>query len=539
MHPIHAFSDGFVDRFAAHRPVLATFWGVAGHDHRWPDLSPAGVAAFATFLADERTTLDALPPASDRWDVLAVDIARATIDVEQQILASGAPYRALSHIASPFQLFHMALTHMHRTGAAPDALRARLRGLDEAFAGYREALRHGLDHGHPVAARQVRSCIAQGRSLLAERLLDGPELPEVAEAYAAYASFTDWLEETVLPRAPERDGVGEDAYRVAVRTFLHTDPDLDGTFAWGWTRVVELHAAIQEVLGRLALPDLATAVRTLQTAEHATAPDADAFLDRVRHWQANALQALDGLVPTPPIARNLRIERAPRGLPPGAWYLPPDEHGTRPGIVQYSLGDDRIPLFDQQSTAFHEGFPGHHLQLALQTTLQSRLSRLHRVVFHCTGFSEGWALYAEQLCDEQELYDDDVQRLGYLVNQIARAARVVLDIGLHTGRPMPVVGLPERVGDRPTGYTPGARFDFDRAVAFLTTIGGLRPEVSESEITRYLGWPGQAISYAVGQRALLEHRERFLASGGTLLGFHEHVLGSGTVPLARLGSDRR
>lgn len=533
-HPVFPYAHTLVERVAELRPSSATMWGVAGHDHRWEDLSPEGIAEVRSLLVAVRSEIDALPAATEEWSVLAVDILRTWVEQELADIDSGQPWRWLDHIASPFQMLHLALTHMDKAADA-DAIRARLAGLPQVLEGYRESLAHGLEVGERVAARQVRSCIAQGRNLVQRRLLDIVPGPEADAAHQAYAALTAWLEDTYLPQAEPADGVGEDRYLPAARRFLHDELDLDATYAWGWELVHELHTELQAILGRVAPGEtLEQAVVRWRTHPDTSAAGADAFLERVRGWQARALADLDGVLPVPDIARELRIERAPGGLPPGAWYLPPSEDGKRPGTVQYSLPEGRVPLFDQQSTACHEGFPGHHLQLAIQTTLRGRLSRLHRLGFHCTGFAEGWALYAERLVDERGGYESDVQRVGYLVNQIARACRVVLDIGLHTGRSIPSdVPLPT---DPSTGVEPGAPWTYERAVHFMTGIGGLRREVSESEITRYLGWPGQAISYSVGMRRMLELRDRFLGRGGSLLGFHEQVLGAGTVGLGRLAS---
>ncbi len=537
-HPIFALSDQLVERIAAHRPATATMWGLKDHDHRWEDISPEGTAAWRSFLVEARSELQALPPATDPWDALAVDVGLAWVGQEIDQVDSGEPYRWLNHVASPFQMIHLTLTHMDLGSPEGEAaVRSRLARMPELLDGYRRALEHGLGIGERAAARQVRSCIAQGRNLVANRLLHLVDGPEADAATEAYRRLTDWLEAHYLPRAAEEDGVGEARYLPAARAFLHDDLDLDATYEWGWELVETLHGELREVLGCVAPGrSLADAVADWRTDPATSADDADAFLRHVRSWQDDALARLDGVLPIPSIARQLTITRAPVGLPPGAWYMVPSEDGSRPGKVQYSLLDGRVPLFDQQSTACHEGFPGHHLQLAIQTTLHGRLSRLHRLAFLCTGFAEGWALYAERLVDEHGGYESDVQRVGFLVNQMARACRVVLDIGLHTGRPIPEdVALPRRsASGADTGVAPGAPWTFERAVCFMTEIGGLRPEVSESEITRYLGWPGQAISYSVGMGRLLDLRERFLAGGGTLPEFHERVLGSGTVGLGRL-----
>lgn len=528
-HPIHPWSHALVERIAEHQPSAATWWGIADFDDRWEDLSPSGVAHWASFLEGVGQELDAMPAADHTWDRLAIDVARAWLEQERSTHGSQAAFRHLGHIATPFQMIRHTLHHMPQdTTEQREAVRARLAALPTYLDGYRAALSHGIDIGERVGARQVQSCVAQGRNVVARRLLDQVPGPDADRAHHAFAAFTDWLEETYLPAAKPEDGVGEHRYQAAAGQFLHAPVDLDDAYAWGWTRVHELHAELVEVIGRVSPGrTLADTVQAWRTDPSTTARSPDAFLERVRGWQEQAMALLGELLPVPEVARTLEIERAPAGLPPGAWYSAPSEHADRPGTITYSLGEGPVPLFDQQSTACHEGFPGHHLQLSIERTLQDRLSRLHRLVFQCMGYAEGWALYAERLVDEHGGYDDDVQRAGYLVNQIARACRVVLDIGLHTGRAIPA-------GTRLPGVEPGAPWTFERAVAFMTHIGGLRPEVSHSEITRYLGWPGQAISYALGQRQFLTLRRTFLARGHSLATFHDRVLGSGTLGLGQL-----
>jgi len=537
-HPVFPLCHDLVEELAEHRPAAATMWGIPGHDHRWDDISPAGIATFRTFVVNARSRLQALPPATEPWDRLAVDIALTWADQMIDEVDSGLWFRFLGHVASPFQMIHLTLTHMDRsTPEGEAAVRARLAAMPEALDPYKQALAHGLTIGERASARQVRSCIEQGHSLVENRLLHLVDGPEADVATDAYAALTAWLEETYLPQADPTDGVGEARYLPAARAFLHDELDLDATYAWGWEAVHELYTDLVDVLGRVRPgASVAEAVEAFRSDPDTTSPDPDTFLAQVRAWQDDALDKLQDVLPVPPIARELSIERAPKGLPPGAWYMRPSEDGARPGKVQYSLRDGPVPIFDQQSTACHEGFPGHHLQLAIQTTLHGRLSRVHRMAFQCMGFAEGWALYAERLVDEHDGYESDLQRAGYLVNQLARACRVVLDIGLHTGRPIPDdVPLPRRSSSgADTGVEPGATWTYERAVDFMTEIGGLRREVSESEITRYLGWPGQAISYAVGMRRLLDLREAFLADGGTLPDFHERVLSSGMVGLGQV-----
>lgn len=539
-----ALSDRLVDRLAAARPASATVWGVRGHDAHWEDLSPDGWAAWGEVLAGARAELDALPPPGTRWDRLGMDVLRETLRAETDLVERQDPLGHLNHLVCPFQLVHITLGMMdaHSEAGLTD-IAARLEGLPALLRGYRQTLAAGLDAGRAVAGRQVASVVAQGDALVThrpfDRWADGPvaardpvlaaRLRRAADVgHGAYGELTAWLRDTYAPRASDRDAVGRDRYLAAARGFLGTELDVEPTLAWGWEEVARLQRALSAALA-VAAPgrSLAEAVAGWRTDPRATSPSPSAFLDRVRAWQDAGWAHMAGEIELPAALREVRVEAAPPGSPPGAWYTPPSEDHGRPGTITYSfVGDGPVPVFDQQSTAFHEGVPGHHLQLALQRSLGARITRLHRVIHHCTGYSEGWALYAEQLMDERAAYDDPVQRVGYLVNQIARACRVVLDIGLHLERPIPADAC----------FEPGQPWTFERGVRFMTEVGGLRPEVAHSEVLRYLGWPGQAISYKVGQKLILELRDAWRARhpAADPGGFHRAVLGSGTVGLGLL-----
>ncbi|MEZ4407010.1 MAG: DUF885 domain-containing protein [Polyangiales bacterium] len=246
----------------------------------------------------------------------------------------------------------------------------------------------------------------------------------------------------------------------------------------------------------------------------------------MRDRQAAALAALDGTHFTVPAQiREVAVREAPDGGALGAYYLPPSEDFSRPGTVWYSMsGDGPFPLWDEVSTAYHEGFPGHHLQCGTQVALRDKLSRLHRVAYGYSGFAEGWALYTESLMHELGFYESPDYYFGMLANQLMRACRVVIDIGSHLDLPIPADAV----------FHPGERWSFERGVEMMMAFGGMDRDYAESEVTRYLGWPAQAISYKVGQRAMLALRDDFVAEGGALKDFHQRVLETGNVSLELL-----
>jgi uncharacterized protein (DUF885 family) len=187
-----------------------------------------------------------------------------------------------------------------------------------------------------------------------------------------------------------------------------------------------------------------------------------------------------------------------------------------------------IPLYGHITTAYHEGFPGHHLQCGIQVALADKLSRLHRLSVWYPGYGEGWALYSEDLMNELGYFEKPEYVLGMLAAQLFRACRVVIDIGSHLELPIP---------KDQTNFHPGEPWTFETAVEMLVKRGDETGDYARSEVTRYLGWPGQAISYKVGQRVIKELRDELKRTKGAafdLKDFHARVLNSGPVGLELL-----
>jgi uncharacterized protein (DUF885 family) len=271
---------------------------------------------------------------------------------------------------------------------------------------------------------------------------------------------------------------------------------------------------------------LAEVFRLLKTDPARCAKDPEEFLRLMSERQARALSELEGShFDIPDQLRKLDIRIAPKGGPLGAYYVMPSEDFSRPGAIFYSLGEaGPIPLYDEISTAYHEGFPGHHLQVGLQVSLTDRLCRFHRVAEGYHGFAEGWALYAERLMHELGYFEKPDYVLGNLCAQMVRACRVVIDIGSHLDLPIP----------KDSPFHPGERWSFDLGVEMLRDWAELAPDHAVSEMNRYLGWPGQAISYKVGERVILALREEQrarLGSAFNLREFHAKIVGSGPVSL--------
>jgi uncharacterized protein (DUF885 family) len=189
-------------------------------------------------------------------------------------------------------------------------------------------------------------------------------------------------------------------------------------------------------------------------------------------------------------------------------------------------GNTEFRTWNELTTVYHEGVPGHHLQVAQTVYRSELLNKWRRLEAWTSGHGEGWALYAERLMAELGYMDDPGNRMGWLAGQSLRAARVVIDIGVHCG-----FDAPEEVG--------GGAWDYDKAWAYLTRYGFMDEKVLRFELNRYLGWPGQAPSYKIGERLWLQLRDEVKQREGDafdLKAFHRRALDIGGVGLDTLRS---
>ena len=534
MSGIYELSDQAVEAVAASDPMVATFVGVAGHDDRWTDLSPGGYEErrrLAEALLEEATACEVGSPDEQLARQVMIDTFRETIERHD----AGDHLRDLNNIVSPFQSVHDVL----ELTEDPEDVRHRLLGLPDALEGYRLTLAEGLSAGNPVPRRQVLAAIEQGRVWSGPQGFgehaDGDGFAEpVDAARGAYGRLADWLERVYLPSAAPTDAVGEERYLREARMHLGTTIDPRETYEWGWQ---ELGRLTEELAGTCARIDPgvppAVVIELLRTDPSRAAGTSAGFLEIMQARQQRALSELAGShFALDDRIRRIEVKASPPGGALAPYYTPPSEDFSRSGAVWYPLGGRAVfPLWEEVTTAHHEGFPGHHLQVGTQMALGDRLSRFHRLMVWKPGSGEGWALYAEHLMGELGYLDRPDYEAGLLAAQILRSARIVIDIGLHLGYPIPPVARGNAIG-----FHPGENWTFELGVEMLTRVAFQDEPFARSEVTRYLGWPAQAISYKLGERAILELRaERIAAAGAESpfdpVRFHSDVLRAGAVGL--------
>ncbi|MPR00446.1 DUF885 family protein [Modestobacter sp. I12A-02628] len=545
-------ADAHVAAVCALDPITATALGTDPASDRLPDTSPAGLDAEADL---DRATLDELERVLREDPALREDPVerRCARLLRERLTASLAQHQAgeglrqVSNLFSPLHSIRQVFSMMP-TATEEDwsVLARRLARVPEAYRGYRESLTAGADRGLFAAPRQVHTVVGQLGEWLAgpyfaSVVAAGPDslrtqLDDAARlADGAVAEVRDFLRDEYAPRAEGTpDAVGRERYARFARSWNGTDlgagTGLEDAYAWGWAEhqriLVEQRAAAHEVLAG-ATP--MQAMRWLD--EHGeSVQGVEQVRQRLQAMMDEAMDALDGthFSLAEPI-RRVEAMIAPPGSAAAPYYTRPTQDFSRPGRTWLpTLGRERFPLWDLVSTWYHEGVPGHHLQLAQWAYVSGDLSTYQTSLGSIGANVEGWALYAERLMDELGFLTDPGARLGYLDAQQMRAVRVVVDIGMHLELPIPDDAEGSLAEHRGKPWTP------ELARAFFGENCGRDAAFLDSELVRYLGMPGQAISYKLGERAWLAGREAARRAHGDafdLKAWHMAALSQGSLGL--------
>ncbi|MDY6869556.1 MAG: DUF885 domain-containing protein [Actinomycetota bacterium] len=530
---VDAVAERYLDTLAALDPCTATELGIAGGDRNYDeditDYSPDAVAGRAEAARSALKELRAVV-AVDETDAVTAAAMRERLGVLIDIHEAGLDVGELNVIASPLQTMRDVFDLMP-TDTADDwtVVDRRLAKLPERVPGYAGALRTAVAEGHPPAIRQVQRGIeqaAQIEQLFVDMVSGAAVAPALradldrhaAAAAAAYRDLGRVLREDIAPHARERDAFGRDAYRLMSRSFLGTEVDLDETYAWGLEHLNAIVAEQETVAERLyPLAGVAETIRRLDEEPRYQVHGTDALQAWMQDLSDRVVDALaDTHFDIDPALRNLECRIAPTQTG-GIYYTGPSEDLTRPGRMWWSVppGKETFHTWQETTTVFHEGVPGHHLQIGRAVVLADRLNRWRRLGCWVSGHGEGWALYAERLMAELGWLDDDGARMGMLDAQGFRAARVAIDIGVHCELTAP----------------DGGTWDADRAWDLLAGHCAQSEKTRRFELDRYLGWPGQAPAYAVGQRIWEKLRGTMLTRGMPLKEFHSRALDLGGLPL--------
>ncbi|PXY25028.1 hypothetical protein BAY59_23625 [Prauserella coralliicola] len=546
---VHEICDQFVDDIAAADPVAATMFGVASYDDQLTDYSPEGHAARASLAKRALRELEAATPADDGERVAkAVFLERIGLDVE--VHEAGLDVASLNVIESPVQNVRQVFDLMpSETTGHWENIAARMGKVPAALDGVRASLLAAAEAGNAPALRQIAKVAEQAEVWaglsggsgffvpLAESAGGVPdslraELGRAAHAaQEAYAELAGFLRAELAPEAPTKDAVGEDVYRLWSRYFVGANLDLRAAYDWGWEEFARVEREAKEVASRIAPgASLAGAARALDEDERYRVRGQRGFQEWMQGLSDEALNSLRGKhfdIPDELMALDCRI--APPGGGVGAYYSGPNEDFSRPGTMWWSVPQDRedFSTWREVTTVYHEGVPGHHLQIATAVHQAASLNRFQRMLAFTSGHAEGWALYAERLMRDLGYLEDDGNLLGMLDAHLFRAARVVVDIGMHLELEIPAG----------TGFHEGERWTPELGLEFMLTRTITDADHVRDEIDRYLGWPGQAPSYKLGEKLWLDARDEVRGRQGSafdLRDFHMRALRMGGMGLDTL-----
>lgn len=546
--------DKYIHDYAELDPIAATDWGLLADPAALPDLSPEGLDAKAELDRQFLASLPGLGVADevDRITAAALDDRLTLAGLLHQGHEDAAE---LNNLASPLQSVTQAFSLMP-TATVEDwrHIVERMDRVTLALGQYAESLQYAAQAGVVAARRQVLIGISQCRSIgkpgspgaffellikecpraVAAQIGEDQLLQAARTAGQAYLWLADWLEERLLPQAADRDPVGRQRYELFSALFVGARVDLDETYQWGIEELQRIVALQESIAADLYGPgtEVGEAYRRLNAEKRYHLNGEDALLSWLQTTGDQAIADLNGTQFT--IAPELQVLQA-RIAPSkegGVWYTGPSADFSRPGQMWWSIpeGETVFHTWQEKTTVFHEGIPGHHLQIAQAVYEAGALNLWRRLGSWNSGHGEGWALYAEKLMADLGYMDDPGDRMGMLDGQRLRAARVVLDIGLHLGKP------------RLDG---SGVWDANYAHDFLRSNTAMSDGQVKFELDRYLGWPGQAPSYKIGERLWLGLREDFLSAhmgdGGshrtreeTVRQFHTKALSVGCLPMDTL-----
>jgi len=546
---IDDIANKYVEEWAPLDPLAATYVGISGYDDRMTDVSPAGFAALADL---DRRTLSALAtvtPETERERV-AKEAMQERLGLAVERYDAGETTSELNVISSALHNMRAVFDLMPLSGdAAASNIAARLAAMPRGLEQFKQTLREAADAGHVSSRHQMLEIAKQCDSWtdpagdnffpgLVDRVNAAGNVPaslsadlDAASAAAREATteFARFLRDEMAARGADKDAVGRDRYALASRYFLGAKIDLDETYTWGFAELARLEAEMRDVSNKIVPGgSVDDAVAALDAEPARNIVGKEKFRDWMQQLADQAVAELHGThFDIPEQVRRIECMLAPTS-DGGIYYTGPSEDFTRPGRMWWAVpaGINEFSTWREVTTVYHEGAPGHHLQVGQTAVRAELLNRWQRLLCWVSGHGEGWALYAERLMDELGYLEDPGNKLGMLDGQAFRATRVIVDLGMHLELEIPK--------DNPFGWRPGERWTPELGWEFLRAHCRVPDENLRFELNRYLGWPGQAPAYKVGERIWMQAREDAKARKGSdfeLKAFHRDALNLGALGL--------
>lgn len=537
---VNDLADRFWEGVLERDPLWATILGDERYNDRWPDIGADGRAADEAAYRSVLQEASAIPAEGlDAEQVITRDLLILVAENQLESLAQKQYQLAIDHMSGP-QIWPVQAAQYQPadTPERVERLLTRYAAFPVMIEQYISTLAEGVSDGRTAAAMPVRRAIEQIERMLAIPAAEAPatamvqvvddDRDRVAAAveehvYAGLRRLRDYLVDEYEPHARQQPGLsatpgGDAAYRLAIRMQTTVDTTAEEVHAFGLADLDAIEAEKDEIARRLGHADR-HALREALATDPSNQTDDPAALVRLAQEQTERAYAAApryfGRLPSADCEVKA-VEAYREAESPPAFYMPPSVDGSRQG--QYYINTyqpTERQLHKIASITFHEATPGHHFQIAIEMELKGLPAfRILGARMAGVAYVEGWGLYCERLADEMDLYASDEERLGMLDAQSFRAARLVVDSGLHA-----------------------MNWTRDQAIEFMQERGSLPPVDAAIEVDRYTIWPGQALSYKLGQREIERARAEVSEAMGDrfdLRAFHDEVLAHGSLPLATL-----
>ena len=530
---IFELSDTYIDQSAAMSPMSCTYLGKDVDQDKLDDFSIAGMAKAATLTREVLKKLQALTPI-DEIDRIAKTVMEERLSSSLALHDSYEEHVLWNVLTSPPSNIRSIFELMPKKSEKDFAnIASRLIAVELAHKQWISTISEVAKSGKTTAQRQVRGVITQlesyangGYSQMCKNFDPDAQFPaihsaaQVAEKSSAQTAA--YLKNEYMAIANPNDAVGAERYAVWSRFFTGAKLDLRATYEWGMADLKAINERMW-VLAEQIKPGAKSLREVADVLDHDpryVIKGKENVIKFLQDFTDAAIKRMDGEFFE--IDERIKIceaRLAPEGSASAPYYNPPSEDLSRPGTTWIPmLGKDEVSSWHLVSTWYHEAVPGHHLQVATVTIEKERLTRFQRTAAWISGYGEGWALYAERFMNELGAFDEPGIEMGYLSAQALRAARIVVDIGMHLG------------------YTDfdGNVWNAESSRKLLNEQALLDEAHSRSETDRYLGWPGQAISYKVGERVWMAAREDAktrLGSAFNMKRFHTYALKIGPMGL--------
>ncbi|MQG37017.1 MAG: DUF885 domain-containing protein [SAR202 cluster bacterium] len=551
MTGVFEIADNFVSTVAKHNPLSATHMGIRGSDHMMPDYSPDSAHSFYRETAKALKEMEAAVPLNNRERMCKGTFVDAlSVSVEQ--FESHDYLRDINVLFSPVQSIRSIFDLMPKDSVeAWENIASRMEKVKDSLSTYQDALDKGRAEGLVSSRRQVNGCADQCAVWAGNRnsppffdsMVDAFDTCEISDgllgirlekasksASKAYAEFGSYLRDAYLTDATPFDGVGRERYALSAKGYLGMNIDPEETYDWGWEQLEWARSEMLKTASAISPgASIDEAIEILDSDPERMIKGEDEFRQWMQDLQNRTIEQMDGVhfdILEP--VREIEALISPPGGALAMYYTGPSEDFSRPGRTWYPTGGKtEFPIWREVSIAYHEGVPGHHFQIATNVAMTEELSRYQRLLAGTSGYVEGWGLYAERLMGELGYLENPDYYMGMLDAQALRSVRVIVDIGMHLGLEIP--GHSE--------FHPGEIWSGDLALEFMRERVHFPADFVASEIDRYLGIPGQAISYKVGEKVWLEARDAAKQSEGSsfdLKAWHNDALKLGPMGLGQM-----